>query len=271
MAKEVAKKSAPAQKKEKALFVQEADEKALAVYAVEVGSEEHLAQEEMELPFLKLAQKSTGQVDSDSPKYIKGLKPGQFFNTVSSEIYDEEELKVQVHGYFRNFTIWKGPKGNGEFQGSMTPEEFREFEKTSTLARDGGDYVHTVDGESLRYTDTRNFIVFLPEHEEAGILLYPMSSTGIKPAKNWNTMNMGRKASGKQMQRYMTLWGVKTDGFTHDGFPYKQVSKIRPLGWVNEDLREFGASMVDFVDAIKALGVKYSEVSDAEAADDSDF
>lgn len=236
--------------------VAELDEKALAMYA---GEEEHLSQEELELPFLKLAQKGSGQVDADKPEYIDGLKPGQFFNTVSGEVYAEEELKVQVHGYFQNYTIWKGPKGSGTYNGAMSPEEFREFEKTTNLTRDGGDMVHTVDGEDLRYTDTRNFIVSLPEHIEDGIMLYPLSSTGCKVARKWNTLNNGRRIGPKQAKRYATIWGLKTSGFESNGFTYKQVSSVKPLGWATPELFEYGQSFEEFVKAIKDVGVAYKE------------
>lgn len=258
-------------KKKNSLVVQEMDEKQLTLFAVPEGEEEHLSQEELELPFLKLAQKGTGQVDEDNPTFIKGLKPGQFFNTVSSEIYDEEEIKVQVHGYFQNYTIWKGPKGSGTYNGSMTPEEFREFEKTTKLTRDGGDMVQTVEGEDLRYTDTRNFIISLPEHVEDGIMLYPLSSTGCKVARKWNTLNNGRRAGGRPARRYATIWALKTSGFESNGFTYKQVASIKPLGWASPELLVYGKDFEEFVKAIKETGVKYSEPTDAAEANDSDF
>lgn len=255
----------------KELVVKEMDEKALAMFAVEEGQEEHLSQEEMELPFLRVAQKGSPQVDEDKPEYIKGLKPGLYFNTVSSKVYGDT-LKVQVHGYFQNYTIWKGDKGSGEFQGTMTPEEFREFEQRNNLTRDGGDYIHTVNGENLRYTDTRNFIVSLPEHEEEGILIYPLSSTGIKAARKWNTLNNGRRINGRPAKRYATLWEIQTAGFEKNGYTWKQTANIKTLGWVTPELFEFGKSFEEFVAAIKATGVKYSEGTEAAAeAEDSDF
>lgn len=255
----------------KDLVVQEVDEKALAAFTVEEGQEEHLNQDELELPFLRVAQKGSPQVDEDKPEYIEGLKPGHYFNTVSSANYTDE-LVVQVHGYFQNYTIWKGEKGAGEFQGSMTAEEFRQFERDNKLERDGGDFVHNVDGEDLRYTDTRNFIVSLPEHEEEGILLYPMTSTGIKAAKKWNTLNNGRRIGGRPTKRYTTLWGIKTAGFEKNGYTWKQTSSIKALGWVTPELAEYGKSFEEFVKAIKENGVKYSEGAEGhEEAEESAF
>jgi hypothetical protein len=257
-------------KQSKDLVIKEENEKALAAFAVEEGAEEHLSQEELELPFLRVAQKGSPQVDEDAPEHIPGLKPGHYFNTVSGANYGDT-IKVQVHGYFHNYVIWKGPKGNGEFSGTMSPDEFREFEKTNKLERDGGDMVHVVDGEEFRYMDTRNFIVSLPEHEEDGIMIYPMSSTGIKAARKWNTLNMGRRVNGRPAKRYATLWELKTAGFEGKGYTWKQTSQVKPLGWVTPELAEFGQAMEDFAQSIKDSGVKYSEAVDPEDADSSEF
>lgn len=243
--------------KTKDLVVKEEDVKDLAIFAVAEGEEEHLSQEELELPFLRVAQKGSPQVDEDKPEYIDGLKPGSYFNTVSGENYGDT-LKVQVHGYFHSYVIWKGEKGNGEFSGTMTPEEFREFESKNKLERDGGDMVHIVDGEEFRYSDTRNFIVSLPEYPEDGIMIYPLSSTGIKAARKWNTLNNGRRVNGRPAKRYATLWEIKTAGFEKNGFTWKQTSSIKPLGWVTPDLAEFGKSFESFVQSIKEQGVKYT-------------
>lgn len=261
--------------KEKELVVKEEEIKDLSIFAVEEGQEEHLSQDEMEMPFIKLAQKSTGQADEDKPEYIPGLKPGMFFNTVSGAIYGDN-IKVQSHGYFHNYVIWKGPKGNGKFQGTMTTDEFRAFDKANALTREGGDMIQVVEGETLRYTDTHSFIVSLPEHEEDGIMIYPLSSTGCKVARKWNSLNNGRRVNGSPTKRYATLWDLKTGGFVNDGgFAYKQVSSLKPIGWVTVALNEYGKSFEEFVKAIKENGVKHTDESpaseNAEVPENSEF
>lgn len=255
----------------KDLVVAEEEIKDLSIFTVEEGQEEHLSQDELELPFLRVAQKGSPQVDEDKAEYIDGLKPGSYFSTLSGQVFGDT-LKVQVHGYFHNFTIWQGEKGNGVYKGTMTTEEFRAFEKSVKLERDGGDMVQFKDGEQLRYTDTHNFIVSLPEHEEEGIMLYPLSSTGCKAARKWNSLHNGRRVNGKSTKRYATIWEIKTAGFESNGFTYKQTSGIRPVEWVSAGLNEYGKSFEEFVSAIKKNGVKHTdEGSAASEAEDSDF
>jgi len=257
---------------EEEVAIVEEEVKDLSIFAVEEGQEEHLSQDELELPFLRVAQKGSPQVDDDKAEFIEGLKAGNYFSTLSSAVFGDS-LKVQAHGYFHNYTIWQGEKGNGTYQGTMTTDEFRAFEKTTKLERDGGDMVHTVDGETLRYTDTHNFIVSLPDHPEEGIMLYPLSSTGCKAARKWNSLNNGRRIpGGKQAKRYATLWEIKTAGFESNGFTYKQTSSIKPLSWVTAELNELGKSFEEFVKAIKENGVKHADEKTAtESPEDSEF
>lgn len=260
--------------KKKELAVKEEEIKDLSIFAVEEGQEEHLSQDEMEMPFLKLAQDSTKQTKAAKAEYIKGLEPGMFFNTVTQDIYGSE-LKAQVQGYFHNYVIWKGPKGNGKYQGTMTTEEFRVFEKSEQLTRDGGDMVQTVNGESLRYTDTHSFIVTLPEHPGAGMLIYPLSSTGCKVARTWNSLHTNRRLpGGRPAKRYATLWDLKVSGFTSDqGFDYKQVSNIKAISWATAELNELGKSFEAFVKSIKDKGVKFEDdnSSSTEVPENSEF
>ena len=258
----------------KGLVSSEEDLQALALsMVVENGEEEILGQDEIEIPFLRIAQKGSAQVDEDKANFIEGLKPGYFFNTATSEVYGDE-LLLQVHGYYRCFLIWKGPKGQGKYNGSMTPEEFEAFKKTVSLVKDGGDEVQYVDGDELRYTDTRNFLVTLAERPDDGVMLYPMSSTGIKPARNWNTLNSHRRINGRPTKRYSTIWKLKTDGFEGKGFTWKQVSSITPLGWASPDLLEVGKQLEAFVGEVKANSDKVQhedEFTGTTSAEPSDY
>ena len=250
--------------KEKELVVRE-EVKDLSIFAVEEGHEEHLSQDEMEMPFLRLGQKMT-------KAEIDGLKPGMFFQTVSETVLGET-IKIQIHGYFHNYTSWMGPKGNGEFRGSMSTTEFKGFAKTANppLVQEGGDMIHTVDNEDLRYTDTHNFIVSLPEYPEEGVMIYPLSSTGCKVAKKMNTLHRGRSVEGKPTKRYATIWELTTGGFESHGFSYKQVKTIKALGWATPELYKFGKSFEDFTEAVKAQGVKYEDEKSTHEAEESDF
>lgn len=248
--------------KEKELVVTEEDNELMAMMSIPEGEEEQLTKDDLSIPMLKIAQKGSPQVDTDQPEYIEGLKPGDFFNSATGTNFGSV-IRIQPIVYFRNFVIWEGAKGQGVFQGTLSVDEFEEMEKEKNLVRDGGDSVDKGAGENgmdIRYTDTRNYAVMLPDHMEQGLLVFAMSSTGIKPSKDWNSQNAIRRFNGQKVARYATIWTLETAGFTKDGYAWKQVAKITPDGWADKSMLQAAAAMLDFAKSVKDSGkVAYSE------------
>ena len=143
---------------------------------------EDLGREDLVIPFLRIAQKSTESADPVSESYIKGLKPGLFFNSASGKVYGKTP-QVVVLGYFRNFVKWQGSGKSGIPVGSLSSTEFEKIK--STLGEN--DKGVPTDEDGLRYVDTRNFYVMLPDFAEDGIILFTCSSSAIKASKILNT------------------------------------------------------------------------------------
>lgn len=255
----------------KELIKQESEIKDVAMLLVG-DDEEQLTQEELNIPFIKIAQSLSPQLKKSSPDFIEGLEEGEFFNTATRENYGKK-LKMQVLTYYRNFTIWKGEeKGEGEFSGTMTPEEFAEYSRDKSLDRDGGDLKENRADGVYRYTDTRNFICRLPDYLETGIVILALSSTGIKPAKTWNTAHKARKLNGQQTMRCATIWELETGDFTKGSRSWKQISKIHPLGYAGEEVFKQGLALVDFAKEIKANADKMRYGQDEEnTPEESEF
>jgi len=266
-------------KKENSLFVTD-DQMTDEMAAMMTGEEEQLSKDDLQIPMLKIAQKGSPQVDPDQAEYIEGLKPGMYFSTATGTVFGES-IKIQSLVYFRNFVIWQGEKGQGEYKGTLSVEEFEAMEKElasagTPLVRDSGDFVHAgagEEGKELRYTDTRNFAVVLPEFMSEGMMVYPMSSTGIKPSKIWNSKNRSRRRNGQPVKRHATIWELTTDGFKKDNYSWKQVSTINPLGWANAELFTAAEALVDIAKTYKdSEALKYSEESHpADDIEESDF
>lgn len=224
--------------------------------------QEHLGNDEVQTPLLLLAQKQSNAIDSDHQAYIEGLKVGDFYNNVAGKSYGDK-LIVQCHGYFRRYGIYEGEeKQSAEFKGSMSVEEFETFQKESgPFDFDKGDQLHN----NMRYRDTRSFIITMPGHPEDGIMIMPLSSSGIKAAKSWNTQYNARR-----VKRYATLWELESKTDTKDGNSFKIIGRIKPLGTPNAELLELGKSLEPMVKELKKKTVSFvSEPTDD--VEDSDF
>lgn len=163
------------------------------------------------IPFLKLLQKMSPEVDEDSPSYIQGAKSGMLLNTVTNKLFDGKEgFQIVPCAYRRSFVRWGGREGaDSGFKGEMTVEEFVAIkdDPKQVVSLDGKHYVPDAEGKvdvkkSDRYEDTRShyIIVLDPKTGEYGGAILALASTQIKPSKMLMTaLNQKRVKVGEKM------------------------------------------------------------------------
>ena len=190
---------------------------------------ENITTEDMQIPFIRIIQALSPQLQKDDPLYIKGAEQGDIFNTVSQEIYKQDEGVVVVPAFFE--------------------KKFLEFQLRSS----GGGFVRELaaDDKDITMTSRENTIELLPNGNElvrthqhlviaqsADGTIAPsvldMKKTQLKVSRRWNTLkNSARLPSGALMPIYGTAWKVTTVLEANDQgkwFNYKldRINKITP-------------------------------------------
>lgn len=122
------------------------------------------------LPFLIILQKQSPQIDD-----IVGAKAGQFFNTVTEELYNE--VMIIPCAFQRTFIRWAPRDEGGGFKGQYDPFEVQEFEKDDRGFPCIGD-------DNL--ADTRShFILVKNKNGSWTPAVLSLSSTQVKKSKRW--------------------------------------------------------------------------------------
>jgi hypothetical protein len=157
---------------------------------------EHIKKDDMQLPRLSIAQKTSEQIDKSKPRYIAGLEFGQMFNNLTEEIYGE--------GPFL-FSIVRADQPRGiEFY----PIDEGGGIKDMNVALDDPRMKFGKEGEKPTATKFYDFvIVFWPSQE---IIALSLKGTGLKVARELNTLVMLRNCplfAGK----YSISSAIKTD------------------------------------------------------------
>ena len=167
---------------------------------------ENITTEDMQIPFIRIIQALSPQLQKDDPLYIKGAEQGDIFNTVSQEIYKQDEGVIVVPAFFE--------------------KKFLEFQLRSS----GGGFVRELaaDDKDITMTSRENTIELLPNGNElvrthqhlviaqsADGTIAPsvldMKKTQLKVSRRWNTLkNSARLPSGALMPIYGTAWRVTT-------------------------------------------------------------
>lgn len=82
------------------------------------------AAEEMTMPFIRLAQLMSPQVNKNKPEFIKGISAGDIFNTLTQEYFDGEEgLRVIPCYVTTKYTEWTPMDDGGGFVQELNPED----------------------------------------------------------------------------------------------------------------------------------------------------
>lgn len=198
------------------------------------------------IPFLRLAQVNTPQVQPGNDQ-IKNLQAGMYFNPSTGRIYGSEP-KFIILGFSRSWNVWFGEPPAARFVKSMTNEDFELHARSRTKTENN----KTTDPEGNRYQDTRNFFLLSADHPEDGILLYPMTSTGIPMSKKWlakASAIRGKAADGSLSQAPMwsRVWGFKVNFVKGDKGSYYQVADASDLGWIPAEFASIAKSAFEEV------------------------
>lgn len=142
--------------------------------------------EDYALPFVKLLQKMSPEVDESDGRFVPGAKPGMFLNSATNELYDSIEV-VPCH-YRRAMVEWKDRDTGGGFvaQHEVGFEQGLDRDESGRHLMKNGNYV----------VDTRyHFCEMIRPDGEVEHVVLSLSSTQIKKSRQW--MNLMRTCSAK--------------------------------------------------------------------------
>lgn len=161
---------------------------------------EETSSDDYAVPFVKVLQTNSPEVDENDSAYVEGAKPGKFFNTATREVYDSIDV---VPCYYRHAMVEWRPRTEG---GGFVAQHEVGAEKG--LQRDDSGKFLTEDGTYL--ADTRYYFSLLAGKngealalEAMSPIVVPFASTQIKKSRNWLSQMRDLKATGKDGQPFV--------------------------------------------------------------------
>lgn len=175
---------------------------------------EQMTKDDFIMPRLAIAQAMSPQVTKGDPLFLKGLEVGNFFNTLTGEIYGDGPVLVVPLFSFKS-RIYFPPRGSDEailcatskvvegrlVEGRITPEgcDICPHSKFLDEPRPDGS---TRPNCTLFY----NYVVVLPQ--EGGVmapLALSLKSKMIKSAKKWNSLIRYR-----QLPAFVQMFNIRS-------------------------------------------------------------
>lgn len=186
--------------------LQTADEaKALAVFqqSGETGFEDTRS-DDYAVPFLKMLQKTSPEVDRDDPAFIEDAVPGEFLNTATGKRY--KGITV-IPCYYRHAMVeWKPRDSGGGFvaQHDVGIEVGMQRDDSGRYVTDRGTYL----------ADTRYFFcLHVEEGGEPEPAVVSFTSTQLREARTWMTRMQAMRVTNAEGQRvpapmFSCLWKI---------------------------------------------------------------
>lgn len=170
------------------------------------------------IPFLRVVQKMSPQVDEAEPEFLEGAKPGMFLNSVTNELFDGKKgVDFYPCAYQRRFLRWGPRSGEGAgFKGEVLPEEVPGMlERGEIVEHERRLYFPNAQGEINVKTcdhlaDTRShFGIAVDSEGNAMQVLLALTSTQIKKSKQLMSILSNVKVQGPNGKITPPTWANK--------------------------------------------------------------
>jgi len=138
---------------------------------------EEAEQDAYAIPFVVVLQNGSPQCNQADGSYVAGASAGQFFNTATSELLDEQILVVPCH-YVRKFVEWAPRESGGGFYGSYDVSNV-----DVNLPRNKSQQLVLPSGNTL--SDTRYHFCLLMRGHDASPVVIAFAASQLKTSRNW--------------------------------------------------------------------------------------
>lgn len=207
--------------------------------AVNYGADEgagvsDLTTKDIAIPFLVVLQKLSPQIDEDHKNHEQyedlDAKVGQFFNTVTEEVYDS--IRVINCGYSSCLVEWKPRESGGGFvaqhpDNSPLLAECHKNEKGQDVLPNGNLLVQT----------SYHYLLMLGDNNEVNQAVISLTSTQLKKSRLWNAKMLSLKipVNGRMITpaRFASIWELTTVPESNDKGSWRGI-KLERVGLVED-------------------------------------
>jgi hypothetical protein len=164
----------------------------MAMLLEDSNNSPQFGKDDLAIPFLRVLQKGSPEVNKRDDKYVEGAEAGMFFNTLTKELWDGENEGIIVipAAYTPSYIEWwprDSKAGKGIFKdhgpdGSILEQTTRD-EKTGRSVTERGTEVV----KSGQYF----VLVVDPETGDAQQLVFALAGTQLRKSRTWNSLIKG--------------------------------------------------------------------------------
>lgn len=225
---------------------------------------------EMQIPFIRVLQALSPQLNKKKPEYIDGASQGDMFNTVTNQYWVGEEGVAVIPCYQTTKYLEFVPRdAGGGFKGEIAPND----PVLQQTMRSGSKEL-LPNGNELVKSD-QHFCLVVEEDGTYQPVVVDMKSTQLKVSRRWKTQIAMQKVknpkTGQMMTPavYATMWKLTTTEESNDQGSWNNY-QVEKIGLVEN--RDLFLEAKAFRESIAAGEVKAApeDVASAHSASSQD-
>ena len=189
-----------------------------------------IGQEDLALPFLKILDIRSPEVNKRDGKFVQGAEAGMIFNSVTADLYDGAKgINVIPAFYKLEYVEWKD---RGEGLGAPITIYDSSSDIMSKTKPDASYKDRLPNGNYIEKTAS-HFVIIIGDTPSTALV--SMRSTQLKISRKWNSMMSGIKLKGKNglytPASFSHVYKLKTTQMSNDKGTWFgwEVSKIGPI------------------------------------------
>jgi len=209
---------------------------------------------EMQIPFLRVLQALSPQLNKKKAEYIDGASSGDMFNTVTNECFDGEEGVVLIPCFQTTKYLEFTPREQGGgFRGEIPAND----PILTRTERNGAKEILPTGNELVK--SDQHYCLLIGSDGIAQPIVVDMKSTQLKVSRRWKTQiamqKMAHPKTGKLITPpvFATMWKLSTTEESNDQGSWANY-QIEKVGLVED--RELLLGAKAFRDSVAAGEVK---------------
>jgi len=208
---------------------------------------------EMQIPFLRVLQALSPQLNKKKPEYIEGAEQGDMFNNVTMQHWDGEEGVQVIPCYQTTKYLEFTPRDQGGgFHGELSPDDPAITQTTRVGSKE-----LLSNGNELVKSD-QHYCLLLDEDGSFQPIVVDMKSTQLKVSRRWKTqiaMQKIKRPDGSMATPpvFGTIWKLSTTEESNDQGTWNNYT-IEKVGLVQS--RDILMEAKAFRDSVQAGDVK---------------
>jgi len=179
-----------------------------ALFAEDSGKGfEEVTQDDIQIPFLRILQQMSPQINKKEASYIEGASGGDIFNTVTNKYWDGTEGVTVIPVYFQMKLLEFVPRDQG---GGFVGELSATSEEAKSATRDQGTGMEMLSSGNELVRTAQYYIKIVHEDGALENAIVDMKKTQLKKSRLWMSMQMMQKRNGITLPSYACTYRLKT-------------------------------------------------------------